>query len=189
MDRNDQILLGALAIGVTGVVMCAFNGLTNGQTIAAWVQAFGVFAAVYLSAHVASSHAERRERARTRQQVQSVSAAVSGVMQGVGFMLIAIDDTDQDLYRKGKAMMFEAIDLLTPARIHELPDSGLTFLALTVRSCVAEMESHLTVLQIQPVSLVMQDARLDQMLRGTKSACDMFLRDVQKGWWGSIEVW
>jgi len=84
MERGDKILLGALGCASAAIsVSTLFHGFQDfwrhflGATSAAWVQAIGVFVAVYWAGRLSRKQAGDTERARIKRQVASTSAVIA----------------------------------------------------------------------------------------------------------------
>jgi hypothetical protein len=129
------LAMATIAIGWSSHTWPDFAGKLFGQAAAAWVQAVGVFVAVYLTGQMTRRHAEAQERARVHRQLRSTTAVIA---QG----LKAIDNVPSGLQLRAAGMLARdphitlatVHEALTPMRIHELPDAALVTLCLDIKS-------------------------------------------------------
>lgn len=172
MDRNDQILAVSFVVAISAVVLGAIATSAQSNNLAAWVQAIGVFAAVFLSGIVAASHAERQERARQARQLASTLAVINKALQAGEILQSRVLITGEGkIKRNPTQMLFIVMDSLTPLRIHELPDFELVSLAIDIKAGISGMFNDLHAIDLSTLTL--------QIPQNVQSKIDVLVRDCR----------
>ncbi len=105
------------------------------EGLAAWLQAFFVVIAVYMSGVVASKQAKRQEEAQTRSRLRSVTAIIECAVDHLSIIDIRLQQHASLLVAPSPLEKIRAIEVsLTPLRIHELPDPELIVLAIQLKA-------------------------------------------------------
>lgn len=181
MNRNDQILASAVVVGVAAIVLIAIGTSSQSTNLAAWVQAIGVFAAVVLSGLMASSHAEKQERARQARQLASTLAVIKKALEAATILDSGIIITAQGQMKRDPAAMLSVVhQALTPLRIHELPDFELVSMAIDIKATIERMVMQVMAIDMSTLKLKIPHALQTQIER-LKRDCQAFVELAEAG--------
>jgi len=114
------------------------------EALAAWVEAIGVFAAVYLSGAISRGHAARIQRAERRRLVASTCAVIWRAREAAK-QLYALKEPIAGFRGEDPRYSIEvASEALTPKSILELPDKSLVSMTLMVSASLAALRRWIT---------------------------------------------
>jgi len=183
MDRNDLILATALTVAVAGIGMIAIGTSPYSASLAAWVQAIGVFAAVFLSGLMASWHADKQERARQGRQLASTLAVITKALEAAKTLESGILLTGEGQIKRDPAQTLSVVhEALTPMRIHELPDFELVSMAINIKANIGGM-----ILQILQIDMSRLSLQIPQHIRSKvehlRRDCEAFVELAETGKW------
>lgn len=156
-----------------------------GATMAAWVQAIGVFAAVFMSGWLASHEIAKQERRRQEAMVMGVVAVVEKAAAAVNDLGAAIILRREGLSARQPLAVLDAVrQALTPKRIHELPDYTLVSKAVDIVADIIELWSWISTnaLVMDPGFRGSADA-LTPIVNRTKEDCIDFVVYARSNAW------
>lgn len=183
-NLSTVIILELIVIGC--IVVFYFwqplSEITKGsQDLAAWVQALGVFAAVFLSGWIANNQARKQEIERVRRNTSSVSSVVGRGLTALNNISNARDHQSTGTKERDPVLMLKTIsEALTPKRIIELPDMELIGLALDIKAGIDEivkkLEETSPLTPAKRISLENLSQDIMEKINRTTSDCTTFVK-------------
>lgn len=195
MSKWDWLPVGLFALALAIIVTAAFSPTWEtfwlalfGQTAAAWVQAVGVFVAVWLTGRMTREHADQLERARVERQLGSTKAVVAKALQSLNDLnsgvLLKIHGEDVQVARDPPQTLLAAYEALTPMRIHELPDYVLVTLAMDIKAGLAVLYDHLEGEKFDSLRLSLPQ-HVQTKIKRSLTDCEDFIKYADSGKWRS----